>query len=210
MNSLAYLAAFEPFGGRAKNRSWDVARRVNLPDGVELVQLPVEFARLGGAVASLLSARPSALLLLGEAPIREVAVEGVALNLIHAEGADNAGNAPTGVPVVRAGPLALWAGWDVCSVVEAIRMAGVPARPSYHAGTYACNAALYHALHNIQAAGGVRDQDTHHRGLAIEAPRTAVGFIHLPRSYRGPGSEIAALVHAVEIGMREILRAGTR
>jgi len=210
MTPLAYLAAFEPFGGRAKNRSWEVARKVKFPDGVELVQLPVEFAALGGAVASLLSARPRALLLLGEAPTREVAVEGVALNLIHAEGADNSGSAPAGTSVISGGPLALSAGWEVLSVVEAIRKAGVPARPSFHAGTFACNAALYHALHltSIAPSSTGGEGGAGERGGGA-TPKPLVGFLHLPNRYRGPGSEMAALVRAVEVGMREIMNGGT-
>jgi pyroglutamyl-peptidase len=181
----AYLTGFAPFGGRAKNRSWEIARRVELPDRMEVVQLPVDFARLRAAIAPLLATRPQALLLLGEAPIREVAVEEVALNRIHTIGSDNAGIAPRGVEIVAGAPLALRAGWEAEGVAEAMRSVGVPARASFHAGTFACNAALYHALHMVTG--------------------TAIGFLHLPRNYSGPGTEIASLVKAVRVAMNALL-----
>lgn len=184
MNPTAWLAAFEPFGGRPRNRSWEVARRVRRPTGVGLSQLPVSFALLGEAISALIAARPRAILLLGEAPIREIAVEGVALNRIHSEGADNSGAAPKGVEVVPGSVLALGVGWDATVVAESIRSIGIPARPSFHAGTFACNAALYHALH-------------HAAGLSSGHP-LRIGFLHLPRSYRGEGTDAASLVRGVE------------
>jgi pyroglutamyl-peptidase len=184
MNPNAWLAAFEPFGGRPRNRSWQVARRVRRPTGVELIQLPVNFALLGEAISPLIAARPGAILLLGEAPIREIAVESVALNRIHSEGADNSGAAPKGAEIVPGGHLALSVGWDTTVVAESLRSLGIPARPSFHAGTFACNAALYHALH--------------HAAESSSGHPIRVGFLHLPRSYRGAGTDAASLVRGVE------------
>lgn len=191
INPTAWIAAFEPFGGRSRNRSWDVARRVRRPAGVELAQLPVNFSLLGEALSSLIATHPLGILLLGEAPIREIAVEGLAINRIHAEGADNSGAAPKGVEVVPGGVLALSVRWDTTAVSEAIRSLGIPARASWHAGTFACNAALYHALHCTE-------------GLSSGHP-TRVAFLHLPRSYRGAGTDVASLARGVERGLNLLL-----
>lgn len=214
---LAVLTAFEPFGGRTRNRSWEVASRVALPRGVELVCLPVDFARLSGTIAPLLAGEPRAILLLGEAPTREVAVECVALNLIHARIADNAGTAPRGIPVEPGGPLALRSEWEGESVATEIRQTGVPVRVSFHAGTFACNAAMYHALHarslmGVTARGGghpaaldTKSGDGAHASKD-QANATTVGFLHLPDRYRGPGTDLASLVRGVEAALGAMMK----
>ncbi len=156
------LAAFEPFGGRRRNAALEAARLVAERTGLELVELPVRFERLAKASQALLRGEPDVLLLLGESKrARRLHVERGAVNLIDARIADNAGRQPKDAAVVRAGPAAYFCTLDVRAALEA---GGRDAELSMTAGTYACNAALYHALHRAKG--------------------TRVGFVHVPASTR--------------------------
>lgn len=178
------LTAFEPFDGRKTNLSSMVLSAVT-DDRIARHTLPVVFDALAGEIASLLDRGPSILILMGESGThREVRVESVALNVIDASGRpDNRGNEPRHCPVVRGAPLALPATWDADAVVTTLESRGVHARRSHHAGVYACNHALYLALHQA----------------AERAMPVTVGFLHVPRKglWRGARSRrmAAAIPH---------------
>jgi pyroglutamyl-peptidase len=174
------VAGFEPFGGRSRNRSWEAGRRFGARRGVETVRLPVDFGRLRALVPDLARARRP-LLLLGESPARQICVEQVALNVVDSDRPDNAGAKPQMESLVAGGPLALRVSWDAREVARALNRRGIAAAPSFHAGTYACNAALYLALH---AAAGV-----------------PVGFLHVPHRRWPAGMRMSLLVAAIEIGL---------
>lgn len=166
------LTGFEPFGGETMNPSYEAVRR--LPDtlaGAQLLklELPVTFAGCGPALEQAVSVwRPDAVLCVGQAGGRAaVTVERVAINLADARIPDNAGAQPADVPVLPGGPAAYFATIPVKAVVRQVRAAGIPCELSYTAGTYVCNALLYHAL-SLAA------------GLGKAGPAPLVGFIHLP------------------------------
>lgn len=166
------LTGFEPFGGEAMNPSYEAVRR--LPDtlaGAQLLklQLPVAFAGCRPALRKALEAwQPDAVLCVGQAGGRAaVTVERVAINLADARIPDNARAQPVDVPVLPGGPAAYFASIPVKAVVLRVRAAGIPCELSYTAGTYVCNALLYHAL--SLAAGQKQD-----------GPVPLAGFIHLP------------------------------
>lgn len=160
------LTAFEPFAARPSNVSAMVLAEVGHPRIVKRT-LPVAFHALAGEVEAVLDHRPSIWILMGESSARrEVHVESVALNIIDSNGlADNHGNELGGCPVVPGAPLALAATWDAGAVVSALGQRGVAARKSHHAGVYACNQALYLALHQA----------------AERALPASIGFLHVPR-----------------------------
>ncbi|MGE5184976.1 MAG: pyroglutamyl-peptidase I [Acidobacteriota bacterium] len=168
------VAAFEPFEGRRKNRSWEAVSLVRAE--IERVRLPVEFARLPELVAPL-AARASVLLLVGEARRRALSIERRAQNLIACRIADNAGARPDG-PIDAAGPGELAATWDAERVLAAARAAGAPAELSDDAGGFCCNAALYHAL-------------------AAAPPTARVGFLHVPIAPQPPLEVIARAIEAI-------------
>jgi pyroglutamyl-peptidase len=186
------VAAFEPFGGRRHNRSADAAAHLEgatiAGHPVEVARLPVEFARLEAAVAALLGRDPELLLLVGEARrARSLEVERLAINVAHAPQGDNAGARPVDEQVVRGGELARHVSFDPRSASNAAIAAGTPCTVSAHAGTFCCNAALYHAL---GLANARREPPT-------------VAFIHVPscwpwardrRAARGLYAVAAALV----------------
>jgi len=175
------VAGFEPFGGRQENRSWQVVQA--LPDdlAVERVQLPVDFVALQTLVPALVARRPRTLVLLGEASGTDaLQVERVALNVVHARIADNRDARPVLAEVVPGAPLARYARWDAAALVDTLVDAGVPAQISHHAGTYACNAALYLALHTAATASDPDDVPT------------TLGFVHVPVTSPPETSAIAA------------------
>jgi pyroglutamyl-peptidase len=163
------VAAFEPFGGRRRNRARDAARLLvgEELDGsaLDVADLPTVFATLPGAIARLLERAPRLLVLVGEsAQARTLLVERIAINVAHARFADNAGHRPIDEEVVRGGELARRVRFDPRTVANAALAAGVPCEVSSHAGTFCCNAALYHAL--AQAAA--------------QPTPPPVAFIHVP------------------------------
>ena len=179
------VTGFEPFDGRSKNRSWEVVRRLSARPGLETLQLPVDFAALKRAVPGLARGKPRALLLVGESSAGTVCVEQVALNIVDTDRPDNAGATPRAGAIVADGPLALRSSWDARALAQALVGRGIPTVPSFHAGTYACNAALYLALHSLPR-------------------RTRIGFMHFPHRPR-PGLGLGVLVRAVELGMQALL-----
>ncbi len=185
------VAAFDPFGGRRRNRAADAAAHLAgvtiLNRRVEVAPLPTVFAALPAALRALLAKQPQLLLLVGEsAHTRALAVERVALNLADAILPDNAGAQPAGEPLEPGAELARRVVFDPRLAVRAALAAGVPCQVSSHAGTFCCNAALYHAL-----------------GQAAQLPRPPiVAFVHVPahwpwandrRAARGLSAIAAAL-----------------
>jgi pyroglutamyl-peptidase len=189
------VAAFEPFEGRRRNRSWEAVRRLPARAGLLCLQLPVDFAQLPCRMADVLARHPRALLLVGEAARRCVSVEQVALNIADSDRGDNAGAVLHDRPLdASAGsvPLAVRASWDARAVARSLREAGIRAEPSFHAGTFACNASLYLALRAVGEAA------------AAGATPTAVGFLHVPRARWPLGPRLSRLVRAVEIAARAL------
>lgn len=189
------VTGFEPFGGRAKNRSWELVRRLRGRPGVEVTRLPVDFRRLGPAVDRIVRTRPEAILMVGEAPGGVLRVEQIGLNVAHSDRPDNAGCRPRSEAVVSGGPLALRATWDAATVAGRLHRDGIEASVSFHAGTYACNAALYRALHLA-------------RGAIHGDGGPAIGFLHVPETGEAGGPSGRQLTRALGTGIEELLAAG--
>lgn len=185
------LTGFEPFHGRTRNRSWELVRRLELPEDRERHCLPVDFARVREMVLGILETRPRALLMVGEAPTAEVLVEQIALNAADVDEPDNAGRMPQNQLLVEGAPLAYRASWDARLVAGRMHQEGIPAVVSFHAGTFACNAALYFALHSLAQRDSGDGPDP--------SPGTAVGFLHVPNTRGVAGLRMANLARAVEL-----------
>ena len=183
------VAAFEPFGRRRINRSWTVVQRVEARPGLERVLLPVELGELAQIVPDILARKPRALLMVGESYVNWVCVETVALNIINPANHDDLTMRPTYSRVCAEGPAAYETSWDAAAVVSAIEQARVRVTVSHHAGTYACNAALYHAL----------------RTAAETNAATRIGFLHVPASRGLFGPSSRSLARAVEATLATML-----
>ena len=162
------ITGFEPFGGQSINPSWEVARALDglqgLPAQVRAVQLPCVFAQTARVLTRALDDfRPDVVLALGQAEGRsDISVERVAINVMDARIADNAGAQPIDQPVVAGGPAAYFSTLPIKHLVARMRAAGFPASVSQTAGTFVCNQVFY-ALQHALAGRGVRS-----------------GFVHVP------------------------------
>ena len=167
--SVVLVTGFEPFGGEARNPSWELCQRLpRLVAGmrVETCLVPCEFGRaIEVAVAAIERHRPALVVCLGLAGGRaHVCVERVAINVDDARIADNAGARPVDERIAARGPAAYFATLPVKEMAAAMRAAGVPAEVSDSAGTYVCNHLMYGVLHF----------------LAAGEPPARAGFVHLP------------------------------
>jgi pyroglutamyl-peptidase len=166
------VAAFEPFDGRRRNRAHDAARLLAGEElagvHIEVAALPTIYAALPAAVGHLLAKKPRLLLLVGEsAGARKLLIERLAVNIAHARVRDNAGARPIDEELIHGGEPARRVPFDPRPAANAAIAAGVPCDVSSHAGTFCCNAALYHAL-----------------GQAAQLPeRPRVAFVHVPARF---------------------------
>ena len=190
-DDVALVTGFEPFGGDARNPSWEICER--LPGSiaglrVEVQRVPCEFLRSIQIVAEAIERhRPALVVCLGLAGGRsQLSVERVAINTDDARIPDNAGERPIDEPIAPDGPPAYFATLPVKAMVAAMRKAGVPAEVSNSAGTYVCNHVMYGVLHFIAASG----------------KRARAGFIHVPyaedQTLDKPGTPAMALATMVK------------
>lgn len=189
------VTGFQPFGGSTDNPSMRVVERLatDPPPGVDLRTglLPVTWGGAWPALSELLGRhRPDLVLLLGQSGKRpRVTVERFALNFGQGRIPDNDGVSRGPSPLVDGAPLALAASIEVDTVVDAMQSTGAPAGSSHEAGTFLCNAVLYHALLHA-------------------SPRQRVGFIHMPMFPGQSGSDaheptldVSLSEHAVRAGI---------
>jgi len=162
---MVLITAFEPFGEWRTNASWQCLMQFtrDLPSEPKIVTrlYPVDFAAARTRLCRDLSANYDVVLHLGQAAGRAVIeLEMFGLNVGGTPGEETAGLRPLeadGPPAFRSElPLQGWA--------EKLRVRGIPAKVSYHAGTYLCNAMLYWT----------------HYFTARDGWRTRAAFIHLP------------------------------
>ena len=163
------LTGFESYGGRSLNPAEEVVKRLAGTEigGVRVVghTLPVSYAELGARIARLIEeVRPRAVICLGLWPgTPMLRLERIAVNIADFEIPDNVGLMRRG-PVVEGGADAYLSALPIHAIHDRLLDAAIPARLSASAGTFLCNALMYHAL----------------RSCAEHAPASPCGFIHLP------------------------------
>jgi hypothetical protein len=135
------LTAFEPYDQWSSNSSWEtivelLRVRGTIPNVITR-RYPVSLTRFQERLEVDLARGFDSIIHLGQAPgISQIHLEAIAINVAgvtEAEGADF-GDLVVGGPVGYRSkfPLGIWASY--------LRQSGIPARVSYHAGTYLCNA----------------------------------------------------------------------
>ncbi len=116
-------------------------------------------------VEALREHEPEAVICIGQAGGRyAVMPEFVAINFVHAEKPDLAGNQPQNGTIMPDGPDAYFSNLPVFTIVQAIRARGVPAEISYTAGTTLCNSLMYGVAHYLRQS----------------AKQALFGFVHIP------------------------------
>ncbi|WP_369819230.1 pyroglutamyl-peptidase I [Pelomonas sp. Root1444] len=195
MNIL--LTGFEPFGGEVINPSWEVARslhgQVIAGSTVHARCLPTTFVGAPQALADALAVlKPELVIALGQASGRsEVSIERVAVNLIDARIADNAGERPLDTPVRTDAPAAYFSTLPVKAVRDGLRAAGHPAGLSLSAGAFVCNQLFFELQHRL-AGRGLMSGFIHLPALPEQAARTQPSV---------PSMGLAAQIDAIKLAI---------
>jgi pyroglutamyl-peptidase len=198
---VALVTGFEPFEGDPVNPSLEIARFLDgeIIAGHRVVGavLPTEFAASLPALRALLRKhRPVLVIALGLASKRtEISLERIAINLIDARIADNAGAQPVDLRVVRNAPNAYFSTLPIKAMLASLREAGIAAGLSQSAGTFVCNQVFFGLAHAL-----------------ARHPRARGGFIHLPglrkrtaRSTNAPGMPLATMLKAIRVCLETAL-----
>jgi pyroglutamyl-peptidase len=165
------LTAFEPYGGRSLNPSFETMQALDgrTIGGAEVIGrgLPVSLTPLRRMLARHLEeVRPQAVISVGLWPGEPmIRLERIGINVADFEIADNEGSRPNDSVVAEAGSAARLATLPLRAIESALLAEQIPVRISSSAGTFLCNACLYTLLELLEAAG-----------------RSSVpaGFIHVP------------------------------
>ena len=199
---IALVTGFEPFDGETINPSQEIARALDreMIAGHRVVgaTLPTEFARAPEMLAALMAQhRPELVLAIGLAGGRTgISLERIAINLIDARIADNAGAQPLEVAVIEHAATAYFSSLPLKAMLARLREAGIPAALSHTAGTFVCNQVFFSLAHLIA------NDDRGVRG----------GFIHLPwlpeqaaRHDNAPALPLATMVDAIRLCLETAL-----
>lgn len=172
---IVLLIGFEPFGGEVVNPSQAIIDRL---DGESLCRhrivsrlLPVCFADtyplLRGWIDEL---QPALVVALGQAGGRcELSLERIAINIIDARIADNAGDQPVDVAVIDDAAPAHFATLPLKRVLQALQGAGIPVAISNSAGTFVCNQVFFIIADELCRRGEGRCGFIHVPWLAMQA-----------------------------------------
>jgi pyroglutamyl-peptidase len=141
--SRVLITAFGPYGSWLDNSSWlalvELTR--SLPPAPEITTrlYPVDLAAVTERLNQDLPGQDYAIHL-GQAPgATSVQLEAIAINV----GAAAIDDMDQPQPLVPDGPIAYQSQLPLAAWAGMLRESGIPARVSYHAGTYLCNATLY-------------------------------------------------------------------
>ena len=157
------LTGFEPFGKASSNPSGEIVKQIT-GDNIVTAILPVAYAQSAERLLALIAEHnPDVVICLGQAEGRkEVTPERIAINLDDARLADNEGVLRNDVKILNDGPDAYFSTLPVKEIVEAIKVAGVPAAVSLSAGAFLCNHVFYVAQNKFA-------------GTKVRS-----GFVHVP------------------------------
>ncbi|MBI3839578.1 MAG: pyroglutamyl-peptidase I [Planctomycetia bacterium] len=188
------ITAFEPYDRWRANSSWLTVVQLtqNLPSepAVTTRLYPVDFAAVKERLASDLQANYDYAVHLGQAPgSTRIQLEAIGINV----GGSSSQSPDQFRPLVEGGPIAYRSPLPLGDWAVRLRKAHIPARVSYHAGTYLCNATLYLSCYMAER-------------LAL---KTKAAFIHLPLDLSqtaGEAQELASLPAATSAeAMRLVL-----
>ena len=157
------LTGFEPFGTATSNPSGEIVKQIS-GDNIVTAILPVAYAQSGERLLALIAEHnPDVVICLGQAEGRtQITPEKIAINLDDARLADNEGVMRNDMKILEDGPDAYFSTLPIKEIVEAIKIAAVPAAVSLSAGAFLCNHIFYVAQDRLKG--------THVRS----------GFVHVP------------------------------
>lgn len=199
------LTGFAPFGGETSNPSWEAVAQLQgariTGHTIQTYLLPVEFgASLKALRKTMREHKPALVLCVGQAGGRSrLSLERVAINLMDARIADNAGNAPIDAAIAADGPAAYFSTLPIKTMLRELHKAGIPAEISLTAGAYVCNEVFYGLMHMLR-----------------NKPRVRGGFVHIPFSNaqavhhpNAPSMSIEQMVEGLRIAIKTALKTHT-
>ena len=138
------MTAFGPYGKWKDNASWlalvELTRTLPRSPEITTRLYPVDLDMVRDKLEQDLAAEFDYAIHLGQAPgASSVQLEAIGVNV----GAAANNQIDQSKPLIDAGPVAYQSSLPLARWAETLRSSGIPARVSYHAGTYLCNAALY-------------------------------------------------------------------
>ncbi len=181
------VTGFEPFGKLTVNPSWEAVKLLSERPGKNIMLrkllLPVEYEHSADILLETASQfRPDVILCTGVAVKRNaVTPEYVAVNMKDSSTPDNAGKVCIYEKIVDEGDSALYTNLPLTEALDAIHAAGVPASPSFDAGTYVCNNLFYRLMYDIKYG----------------AKKIYGGFVHLPPESAVSARDAARAIEAV-------------
>jgi pyroglutamyl-peptidase len=192
---VVLVTGFEPFGVHTTNPSQVIAETLNgstLNDAEIIgIVLPVNFtASVEKAREAIELYKPDAVISLGlNAKAEGIEVEKIGVNLKRYPKNDGCWSFPQRIDTK--GPFLRITSLKTTEIMRKIRDAEIPAKQSFFAGSYICNALFYGLL------GYAKDQN-----LTI-----SIGFIHVPLldSQDPEGMPLETMVSAVKIAIQESL-----
>jgi len=167
---MILIFAFGPFLKWKRNSAYESARELDgaILNGhkVKVIKTRVSVKFVKENVPYIIrETKPCVVLGVGLNPrATRVLVEKVAINILDFTKPDADGAKFEETPIFDDGPIAYFATIPVKDIVNSLKQKGIPAKKSYSAGTYLCNALMYTILYTIDKLG-------------LDAKG---GFIHVP------------------------------
>jgi len=163
------ITGFEPFDGFSINPSAELAKQL---DGriinryqISGYVLPLNYTTAFNIMKSHIEKiNPSVILCCGQVNRSSISLERIALNAIGTIRPDNYDNYPSTDIINNEAPAAYFSNIDLLPLVKILSEEGIPAKVSYHAGTYGCNWIFFKVMHYIQSSNS----------------DTRATFIHIP------------------------------
>ena len=121
----------------------------------------------------------------------------VAINVIDARIADNAGLQPVDMPVVTGGPAAYFSTLPIKAMRLALQAEGIAAEVSQTAGTFVCNHVFFGLMHLLATQRGLQ--------------KSKGGFIHVPwlPEQSEPSMPLEEITRGIKLAVRVALSTKT-
>ncbi len=154
------VTGFKAFGGSSFNMTENILTALDIKD-IDILILDVLYEKSFIQLKEVLNQNAyDAIVCFGEAPISQIQLEYLALNMMHARIPDAQNFQPYHTPIDPHGIQTLPSLLPLNSLEAYLIEKHIPFQVSYHAGTYVCNDLFYRLLKD-----------------SLDIPR---GFIHIP------------------------------
>lgn len=149
-NKIILVTAFEPFGGKTTNGSWEAVKNLNntrINDKIIIIhQLPVVWEKASQKLFTLMvQYQPVAVIAFGEADAQPVRLETVARN-VREPYKDNIAQLPQTRYIAQNAPATLTTTLNVDLIAQRLREEGIPVTFSNSAGGYLCNETFFNLM----------------------------------------------------------------